>query len=159
MFAYGTVVQLCVAQNRRRHSAARYKGVAKVTSRRARKGFQLRYNPDNHWSSALYRNYLAYLQYTDGTNVLNVNRDDAAGFRLDTLATHRLHRSPVVRGQEILTTHTDYVNSYPSVLQTSSYNFTASKTTGEVCAGVVKGAGVFPKIPLNMPQTSPCSRV
>ena len=47
-FSYGTVVQLCVARNRRRRSAARYKGVAKVTSRRARKGFQLRYNPDNH---------------------------------------------------------------------------------------------------------------
>ncbi len=145
-FAYGTVVQLCIARNRRRRSAARYKGVAKVTSRRARKGFQLRYNPDNHWSSALYRN-LAYLQYTDGTNTVNINRDDAAGFRLDTLATHRLHRSPVVQGKEILTTHTDFVTSYPSVLQTSSYNFTASKTTGEICAGVVKGAGVFPKNP------------
>ena len=94
-FSYGTVVQLCVARNRRRRSAVCYKGKAKVTSRRARKGFQLRYNPDNHWSAALYRN-LAYLQYTDGTNIVNINRDDAAGFRLDTLTTHRLHRTPVV---------------------------------------------------------------
>ena len=54
-FAYGTVVELCIARNRRRRSAHRYKGVAKITSRRARKGFQLRYNPDNHWSAALYR--------------------------------------------------------------------------------------------------------
>ena len=143
-FLYGTVVQLCVARNRRRRSAARYKGLAKVTSRRARKGFQLRYNPDNHWSAALYRN-LAYLQYTDGTNIVNINRDDAAGFCLDTLTTHRLHRTPVVRGKEILTTHTDYVNSYPSLLQTTSYNFTGTSTTGELCAGVVKGAGVFSK--------------
>lgn len=143
-FSYGTVVQLCVARNRRRRSALRYKGLAKVTSRRARKGFQLRFNPDNHWSSALYRT-LSHLQYMDGTNVVNINRDDAAGFRLDTLTTHKLHRTPVVQGREILTTHTDYVNSYPSVLQTSNYNFTSTKTTGELCAGVVKGAGVFPK--------------
>lgn len=52
----------------------------------------------------------------DGTNVVNINRDDAAGFRLDTLTTHKLHRTPVVQGRQILTTHTEYVNSYPSVL-------------------------------------------
>ena len=127
-----------------RRSALPYKGLTKLTSRRARKGFQLRFNHENHWSSALYRN-LSYLQYTDGTDILNINRDDAAGFRLDTLATHRLHRTPVVEGREILTTHTDYVNSYPSVLQTSSYNFTATRTTAELSAGVVKGAGVFIK--------------
>lgn len=45
-FSYGTVVELCVARNKRRKSSQRYKGVAKVTSRRARKGFILRYNPD-----------------------------------------------------------------------------------------------------------------
>ena len=143
-FSYGTVIRLCVARNRRRKSAAHYKGLAKVTSRRARKGFQLRYNPDNHWSCALYRG-LAYIQYNDGTNIVNLNRDDAAGFRLDTLASHRLHRTPVVAGAKVLTTHTDYVNSYPSVLQTTSYNFTATKTTGEICAGIVKGAGIYPK--------------
>ena len=64
---------------------------------------------------------------------------------MDTLITHRLHRTPVVKGKDILTTHTDYVNRYPSLLQTTSYNFTGTKTTGEICAGVVKGAGVFPK--------------
>ena len=41
--------------------------------------------------------------------------------------------------------HTDYVNSYPSVLQTTSYNFTGTKTTGEICADIVKGSGVYPK--------------
>ena len=140
-FGYGTVVQLCVARNRRRLSAKRYKGVAKVTTRRARKGFSLRYNPDKHWSSSLYKG-LNFLEYSDGTAILNMNRDDAAGFRLDTLATHRLHRSPMVQGTEVLATYTDYVNRYPSVLQTTCYNFTATETTGQQCAGVVKGVGL-----------------
>ena len=83
-FAYGTVVQLCVARNRRQCSASRYKGVAKVTTRRARKGFTLRYNPDSHWSNSLYRG-LSILQYKDGRDITNLNRDDASGFRLDTL--------------------------------------------------------------------------
>ena len=38
-FSYGSVVELCVARNQRRRSAKRYKGLAKVTSRCARKGF------------------------------------------------------------------------------------------------------------------------
>ena len=54
---------------------------------------------------------------TDGTNIINVNRDDASGFRLDTLATHKQYGAPTLRGSEVLTTHTDYVNRYPSVLQ------------------------------------------
>ena len=78
-FGYGTIVQLCVARNRRRQSALRYKGAAQVTTRRARRGFALRFNPDKHWSSALYRG-LNYLQYADGRDILNINRDDAAGF-------------------------------------------------------------------------------
>ena len=41
-FAYGTVVQLCIARNRRHRSAARYKGVAQITCRRARKGFSFK---------------------------------------------------------------------------------------------------------------------
>ena len=47
--------------------------------------------------------------------------------------------------QEVLTTHTDYVNRYPSILQTTFYNFTSTKTTKELCAGVVKGAKIYPK--------------
>ena len=62
--SYGTVVQLCVARNKRRRSSKNYKGVAKVTTRRARKGFTLRYNPDSHWSAALYKG-LNWLQFTD----------------------------------------------------------------------------------------------
>ena len=145
-FSYGTVVQVCVARNRRRCSATRYRGIAQVTSRRARKGFCLRYNTDSHWSSAFYR-HLNYVQFMDGQAIVNINRDDAAGFRMDTLSTHRLHKTPVVRGKEILTTHTDFVNSYPSTLQTTSYNFPGTKTTMEICAGVVKGAKIYPKNP------------
>ena len=60
--------------------------------------------------------------------------------------THsRLIGSIALRGKEIFNTHTDYVNSYPSLLQITGYNFTGTSTTGELCAGVVKAAGVFPK--------------
>ena len=55
-FSYGTVIQLCIARNRRRKSARRYYGVAQVTSRRAQKGFEIRLNPNRHWSAALYCN-------------------------------------------------------------------------------------------------------
>ena len=136
-FAYGTVVQLCCARNKCRLSASRYKGVAQVTSRRSCNGFEIKYNPDHHWSAAFYRG-LTNLQFTDGKEIMNLNRDDASGFRLGTLSTHRLHHSPVVKGHDLLTTHTDYVNSYPSILQTTCYNFSAIKTTGELCAGVLE---------------------
>ena len=145
-FSFGSVVQLCVARNRRRRSALRYRGVAQVTSRRARKGFCLRYNPDKHWSSALYQ-ILNHLQLTDGRAIVNINRDDAAGFRLDTMASHRLQRTLCVRNKQALTTYTDYVNPYPSTINVTSYNFTGTNTTGELCAGIVKASGVFPKNP------------
>lgn len=82
-FSYGTVVELCVARNKRRQSSKRYRGVAKVTTRRARKGFALRYNPDSHWSTAFYKG-LNNIQFQDGQNMTVINRDDASGFRLDT---------------------------------------------------------------------------
>lgn len=127
-FSYGTFVELCVARNKRRRSAKRYHSVAKVTTRRARKGFNLRYNPDSHWSSAFYKG-LNQLQYIDGRDVVNINRDDATGFRLDTLTTCKQYATPAVQGKDVLTTRTDYVNKYASVLQTTSYNFTGMRTT------------------------------
>ena len=145
-FSYGTVVQLCVPRNRRHRSAMRYKGVAQVTCRRARKGFCLRYNPDKHWSTALYRS-LNHVQLSDGRGIVNINRDDASGFRLDTMTTHKLQKTPCVSGKQAVTTFTDYVNRYPSTIQVTSYNFTGTKTTGELCAGIVKAPGVFPKNP------------
>ena len=98
---YGIVVH-------RRLSAKRYHGLAQVTSRHARKGFQLRYNPDCYWSAALHRN-LNVLQYSSGSDILNISRDDQAGFCLDTLTTHHQYSTPVVKGQDVLTTHTDDV--------------------------------------------------
>ena len=66
---------------------------------------------------------------------------------MDTLTTHCKHATPAVTGEDLLTTHTDYVNRHPSVLQTTSYNFTGTKTTKEMCAGIVKASKVFPKNP------------
>lgn len=145
-FGYGTVVQLCVPRNKRRKSASRYKGLAQVTHRRARKGFSLKYNPDDHWSSALYGG-LNEIQYKDGRNIVNVGRDDQAGFRLDTMTTNKQHPTLCLKGNLPLTTRTDYVNPYHSVLQTTCYNFPATKTTNEVCAGVVKAKPLFSKNP------------
>ena len=144
--SYGTVVQLCIARNKRKRSAANYKGVAKVTTRRARKGFEIKFNLDRHWSNTLYRG-LDFIQYTDGSNIININRDDASGFRLDTLATHCKHATPAVAGEDLLTTHTDYVNRPPSILQTTPYNISGTKTTKEMCAGIVTGSKVFPRNP------------
>ena len=147
-FGYGTVVQLhvCFARNKQRLSSKHYKGLAKVTSRRAKKGFLLKYNPDAHWSSALYRG-LNLLQYTDGSNIVKINREDAAGFRIDTMATHRLHRTPALSERKTLKTYTDYANTYPSTIQTTLYNFMGTKMTKEICVGVVKAAAVFYKNP------------
>ena len=87
------------------------------------------------------------MQYKDGTFILNINRDDAAGFRLDTLTSCMQYATPVVSGNEVLTTRTDFVNRYPSVLQTTSYNFTKTNTTAEVCVGIVKAVPLHHKNP------------
>ena len=74
-----------------------------------------------------------------------MNRDDATGFCLDTLTTCKQYVNLVVHGHDMLTTRTDYVNKYPSVLQTTSYNFTRTNTTGEVCVGAEKPYPVHQK--------------
>ena len=112
--SYGTVVQFCVARNRR-GSAVRYHGVVNVVSRRARKGFNVRLNPDEHWSSAFYKD-LETLEYKDGGSLTNFGRDDQAGFGLDTMATHKLHATLCVKVFETTTTRTDYVNKYSSTI-------------------------------------------
>ena len=80
------------------------------------------------------------IQYKDGRNIVNVGRDDQAGFRLDTMTTSKQHASLCLKDNIPLTTRTDYVNPYPSVLQTTCYNFAATETTNEVCAGVVNSS-------------------
>ena len=111
--------------------------MANVIQRRARKRFNHKYNPDVHWSSAFYAS-LNHLQYKDGHNIVNLGRDDQASFRLDTMTTHKLHSTLSIKGSEPLTTYTDYVNKYPSTLKTTSYNFSGTDSTGEICCGVVK---------------------
>ena len=145
-FSYGSVVELCVARNKRRRSSQRYKGVAKITTCRARKGFALKYNPDSHWSAALYKG-LNSLQYVDGRNILNLNRDDATGFRLDTFSTCKQFSTPSVQGKDVLTTRTDFVNKYNSTLQTTSYYFSSTSTTQEACVGIVKAVPLHKKNP------------
>lgn len=85
-FGYGTNVQMCVARNKHRLSARRYKGVARITCCRVRKGFSVKMNPDAHWSNTVYQG-LDDLQLKDGCDQVILNRDDAAGFRLDTTYT------------------------------------------------------------------------
>lgn len=145
-FSYGSVVQLFVTRNKRRNSATRHKGWAQVLQRRARKGFTLKYNPDAHWSSALYAG-LDKPQYTSGNNIMNLGRDDQAGFRLDSMTTHKQHGTLCLKNEVPLTTRTGYVNRYPSVLQKTSYNFPATDTTDKMCAAVVKAHPLHCKNP------------
>ena len=76
-------------------------------------------NPDAHWNTAMYRS-LDYLQLKNGTEQVVLNRDDAAGFRLDTTFTHKQHKGIQLLDSQDLTTRTDYVNKYQSLLQTTS---------------------------------------
>ena len=143
---YGTVVQLCVIRSKRSISARRYKGVAKVTCRKARKGFAVKLNPDAHWSSSFYKG-LDFVQLKDGKNKVLLNRDDQARFRLDATFTHKQGKCITLENTPALTTRTDFVNSYPSLLQTTSYLFMESETTAKACVGVVKPHFPFPKSP------------
>lgn len=67
----------------------------------------------------------------DGRDMANINRDDATGFRLDTMTTCKQYANPCYLGMDALTTRTDYVNKY--LLQVTSYNFT-ELTTRLKCA-------------------------
>ena len=143
-FGYGTIVQLCCAKNKRKLSAQRYFCAAKIVSQHARKGFSIKLNIDAHWSCAFYK-ALDYLQLKDGTDKTVLNRDDAAGFRLDSTFTHKQHKVLSEVGKPELTTYTDFVNKYTSKLQTTSYMFVGTHTTPEVCVGVVKASLVHEK--------------
>ena len=142
-FSYGTVVQLCVPRRKRHQSSKRYSGVANVKYMRARKGFTLKYNPDYKWSRSMYKS-LNELQQ-DGKHMLLLNRDDQAGFRLDSTFTHKNH--PVLSVKPALTTRTDFLNKYQAQLQVTSYNFSKTASTDEQCVGVVKASALHEKSP------------
>jgi hypothetical protein len=144
--SHGTLVQLCVPRNKRFRSSARYKGAANIVSKRARKGFEVKINVDDRWSNALYRS-LDKLQETDNSNIFYLNRDDAAGYRLNTLACSNKFPTLMVQGHEDLATRTDFTTKDNSQIQVTSYHFTGSKTTTEDYAGVVKANHLTPKTP------------
>lgn len=126
--SYGSIVQLYVPRNKRLLSAKRYKGVAKVTRRRACKGFTVQLNPDAHRSCALYKG-LHILQLKDGSNKMVLNRDDQPRFHQDTTYDHKHSKTITTTHKSALTTRNDFVNAYPSVLQTTSYSFMETETT------------------------------
>lgn len=63
------------------------------------------------------------------------------------LVRHFDYQPPVVHGKDILTTRSNYVNKYLSTVQTTSYNFTSTETTGSTRVGVVKAPKVHLKNP------------
>lgn len=145
-FSYGAIVQLSVVRNKRRRSKTTYWGAANITCRRARKRFNVRLNVDSHWSAAFYKG-LDRIQLEDGRDKTIVNRDDAAGFRLDTTYTHKQHKSVAEVDNPELTTRTDFVNNYSSIIQVSSYLVIATKTTPQMSPGIVKPHMLYPKNP------------
>ena len=102
---------------------------------------------------------LATLEDTALLNSVLLNRDDQAGFRLDTTFTHKQGKCITLESQPSLTTRTDFVNKYPSLLQTTSYLFLDSETTEKACVGIVKPHFTYDKTPtqhyidLNMLET------
>ena len=120
----------------------RYRGVANIKYQRPKKGFNLKFNPDTKWSRSLNKS-LNKLQ-TDGKHILLLNRDDQAGFRLDSTFTHQSVPSLNADGPTV-TTQIDFLNKHQTQLQTTSFNFTKIKTTTEVCIGAVKASGVHQK--------------
>ena len=136
-FGYGTIVQLCCVKNKRKLSSKRYFGAAKIVSKRARKGFSIKLNIDAHWSCSFYQG-LDFLQLKDGRDKTILNRDDAAGFRMDSTFTHKQHKVLAEVGNPELTTRTDFLNKYTATLQTTSYMFLETQTTRETCIGIVK---------------------
>ncbi|CAB3979644.1 Hypothetical predicted protein [Paramuricea clavata] len=133
-------------KNRRQLSAKRYFGVAKIVSRRARKGFAIKLNVDVHWSCSFYKT-LDFLQLKDGQDKVLLNRDDASGFRLDSTFTHKQHKVLSEAGNPELITRTDFLNKYAATLQTTSYMFLETETTPETCIGVVKAHTMHKKNP------------
>ena len=142
-FSFGTVVQLCVPRNKRRLSSKRYKSAANVKHQRAWKGFSLKFNPDCKWSRSLYKLFKQLQK--DGNHMVLLNRDDQAGFRLDSTYTHK--NTATLSIKPTVTTRTDFLSKCPAQLQTTSYNFPKTETTSDICIGVVKASKLHEKSP------------
>ena len=146
MDARSAMVLWCSCVSYAARGASVLGGTAKITCRKSRKGFAVNLNPDAHWSSAFHKG-LDFIQLKDGQNKVLLNRDDQAGFRLDTTFTHREGKCITIDNIPSLTTRADVVNSYPSLLQTTSYLYMESETTEKACIGVVKPHFTFPQNP------------
>ena len=83
----------------------------------------------------------------DGLDKVIINRDDASGFRLDTTYTQKQHRILQEKEKPELTTRTDFVNNYKTVLQTTSYLLMETENTSNICIGLVKPQKLIPKNP------------
>ena len=59
--------------------------------------------------------------------------------------THKQQKATSLSENRELTTRTEYVNKYSSVLQTTSYMFMGTKNTAEKCIGVVKAHHLYDK--------------
>ena len=53
--SHGTLVELCVPRNKHSRASLWYKSAANIVSKRACKGFDIKVNPDEKWSNALYK--------------------------------------------------------------------------------------------------------
>ncbi len=124
---------------------SRYHGVARVTLRRARKGFTIKLNPDAHHNTAFYKG-LDYIQLEHGRNKVVTQLGRPSRY-LDTMFTHKLHKATSLTHQPETTTRTDYANKYASVIQTTSAMFLGTATTSERWIGVVKAHPVHYKNP------------
>jgi len=74
-----------------------------------------------------------------------VNRDDKSAKRLNTTVTHNRSNTLQISSEQTPTTKTDFVEIYPSHLQTSNYEFPGTGHGVQQCIGAVKAAGVHPK--------------
>ena len=129
--------------------------MARITCPQERKGVSVKMSPDAHWSNTVYQG-LDCLQLKDGRNQFIFNRDDAAGFRLNTTYTHKQHKGIQLIDLPDLTTKTDFVNNYSALLQTSSYLFPETGTTPKVCVGIVKPCVVYERCPTRTWQMCKC---
>ena len=78
---------------------------------------------------------------------MTTRRDDQAVFCLVTMTASKQNATLCCKDNLPLTTRSDYVNQYQFVVQTTCYNFEATETMSEVCAGVVKAKKLFFKNP------------
>ena len=108
-FAYGTVVQMYLARNRRQRSAQYTRLWHRSQQEELERGLNI--VPILIVTAALYRGHDA-IQYKNSEDKLILNRDD-----LDSMVTHNKVGTLEVKG---VTARSDYQANYPNKLQTTS---------------------------------------